>query len=215
MTAKQVTATQIRHDRVRNLRHPGQGGFSLVEMMIAMAIISILITTAVVTIDTEPDVDDVAHLLANKINEGVRQAIAGGPVDPQFILDTGMDGRTHMQITTDAAGNQFLLMGRLNEAIFTFLDTNQVYIPGGIEIVGYDFSAVTTPTGAGPSKLLGPTDIVTFYGRPDGSIFAMENFSFDRHPSTTLFLRSKKNPGDRARIVVLPLGGVPLVLSGW
>lgn len=215
MTAMPTITSQSRCNRARDLHHLGQQGFSLVEMMVAVTIVGILVTTAVATMDTEPDVEDVAHLLASKINEGVRQAIAGGPVDPDFIIATGMDGRIQMQITTDPAGNQYLLVGRLNELTFTFLDTSQVYIPNGVEIVGYDNAAVTTPTNNDPPQLLGPSDVVTFYARADGSVFAMDIFTGTRSPATTLFLRSRSNPGDKARVVVLPLGGVPLVLSGW
>jgi hypothetical protein len=43
----------------------------------------------------------------------------------------------------------------------------------------------------------------------------MDIFTGTRSPAVTMFLRSRNNSADRARLVVLPLGGVPLVLSGW
>ena len=82
-----------------------QGGFTLTEMMVVVAIIGVLVTMAIVYMRNRSRPIDVAIRIGDLVREGSRRAVALGPVRSNVAVALGTKARTQVTATaTTTAG---------------------------------------------------------------------------------------------------------------
>lgn len=181
-----------------------EAGFTLVELLVVVAIIGILAGLAAARVSDGKDIDQMAEQTGNSLREASRLAASAGPV-PAQVLTAGETAQVRLHIWGDApSGKQYV-------GIEKFVDPGGGYawsllstfvISGSQEIVGYRNSADINP-GSAPAVALGPGDQVTIDCNARGACAA-----------STIYLEDTKK-GRRMKVVTMPLHGAPQVMVGW
>lgn len=183
-----------------------QGGFSLIELIVVVAIIGILVTLSVTMLNAKPRAIDFGQDLSTRLGEASRKAVAAGPVRSDVALDQRSSARTHVLLNVLEKGGGTLVMERLEEEPLpshdaTWLELVTVNIPKGIIIAGTRSSADLT--GLGVETVASDGDEIEIRCYPDG-----------RCDGITIYLETTDHRR-QARVAVLPLGGTPVTFDRW
>jgi prepilin-type N-terminal cleavage/methylation domain-containing protein len=186
-------------------RASGQVGFTLIELMVVVAIVGIMVTAAVVNMSRGPTVEDQCRAIAARLREASRKAVAGGAVRDNVATATLQTARTRTRIFRDGTtGLQTVVVERVAEdpilPDFEWEELSRLGIDERIEIFGTSPAAEIDP-GVTPVPLIGEHTISCF---PNGACEPM-----------TLYLRSTGAQKKYGRVVVMPLNGSPLVFNQW
>ncbi len=191
-----------------------QAGLTLIELMVVVAIVGFLMVVAVVTMSSDPSVEDVSNQLSNFIGEAARKSVAGGAIDHDscgFPCD-GDFARTRVLINIGASGGGDAVLERYEEGNPpVWNEIGKRYLSSTVEIVGYRSSAALA-VGTGVETAVAGGDTIEIHCIPDGGCRLEPPAGSG---GLTIYLREKDNPSNEARLVLLPLRGVPMVLSGW
>jgi hypothetical protein len=180
--------------------------------MVVVAIIGVLSTLAVVTLNRGPSPGDVARRTAGVMREASRLAVASGPLLQAVVANNGTDARVLLQISSTTRTIETQL-ANVNVAVppANWQDVSTYYVPPGIELAGCAFTAAiddgTTPDVA--CDLATPI-VIEYYinGRCDGDLGTNGQQGF------TLYLQNEDGT-DRHRVVLLPLTGIATAFKSW
>ena len=206
-------------------------GLTLVELMVVVAIVGILLVTAVVTMRGGAGINEAAQDLSNRVREASRMAVSGGIVDESVTQDcTGpapctdsylgpAAARTRLQIAYDATNQiQMIHLDVRDESQAAGSEWRvvaQSAVRGEVAIVAYAKELVMTEAGSlpvGAVMLRNPTNpgaaktTVELFFMPDGSAA-----DADGDP-LTFFLSTTDSQVETMRVAVLPLQGRPFVM---
>jgi len=188
-------------------RRGGPRGFTLTELVVALAIVGVLVSLAIVYMKPQTRTIDVAGRVGDLVREANRRAVALGPVRAGVALNIGTKARTRVRGVTEGP-QPTLVLERLQEdqppaTTAVWVAVTQYTVVR--EVVGESWGA-----GVGShAALTRSTDWTAFEARcyPDGTC--------DPH---TLFFEAA-DPGSEseryARMSIMPIGGAIMTRRDW
>lgn len=184
-----------------------QAGVTLVELMIVVAIVAVLASTAVIAFKSDP-VGDGARLVNAVLQEARRTAIAGGPVRENVAEALGIKARARVEFSTENDANIVTLYELVEDplpaATASWEPISRAQLPRGVRIYAVANQA-NTLGGEAMGPALGAGRVTKdFY--PNGSSDAMTVYLGHRHD---------EDAGDKYRVFVLPLSGLPTTGKHW
>ncbi|MEZ4366444.1 MAG: prepilin-type N-terminal cleavage/methylation domain-containing protein [Kofleriaceae bacterium] len=193
---------------------PAQRGFTLIELMVVLAIIGIATGIGAVVMKKEIRTSDVADQIASLSREAARRAITGGRVreDVQLALVSGAARARLLVTSVSANGQRQVQVDVLEEAApgtpsGTWNAVSSFAIPKAVELVGITTAAVLTDLQ--PFTTIPATQSVELLFYPDGRAGGA---------GLTLYLRGNDTTPKRGRLsraVIMPIGGSATTFPVW
>jgi prepilin-type N-terminal cleavage/methylation domain-containing protein len=182
-------------------RRSTQPGFTLVELMVALALIGILASLAVSTSE-RPRPEDGAESYAAMVREAARVAVSRGALQAESVDALGSTARARVATSLQPSGRVRIAVEVLEEpdlptddlrwSVLSYVDVRK-----GIAIAGWTPRAVLAGGGAPATAQDEFVVGCDSAGLCDGATVYFEGY------------------GRQARVAVLPLGGQPIVERGW
>ena len=189
-------------------------GFTLVEMMVTVAIIGVLAGISTVMLRFPTSASDVCDQAGALMREAARKAVAGGRVRSDVALAIGSTARARFEVSAaDVNGGRTMSLQVLQEDPLPANTAQWLIVQSEtlpvklVTLAGTADSAVLTNGGAPQANTSASQTIdISFY--PDGRADAV-TFYFQTVNGSTSSI------GKFARAVVLPLGGAVTTFTSW
>jgi len=179
-------------------------GFTLVELMVVVAILGILTTIATVSVRSNTQPVDVASSLSNLVQKGSRTAVRLGAVREDVVAAEGGAKRRARIIASGTTHPLFTLEVLTEDAtpLWQVMATYQV---------------PTSVTADGFAGIVGDYTTVSASIAADWSTFVLDFEPTGASNSMTMFFSSQKGAtrDRKARLSVLPLGTATFVYKSW
>lgn len=185
-------------------RRAPAAGFTLIELMVVVAIITVITTLAVSATKTSAKPIDAASRFANLVGEASRVAVRGGPVRADVAVDEGSTRRTRIVGTVGSSPTG----ATIGFTIEVLVEDPVASTPRWDEV-----SSMTVPgsvTADDFALTVGDHASVTL--QSDWSTFVVSCFPNGSCSAASLFFSS---PAAHARVSVLPLGTATYVRKDW
>ena len=184
-------------------------GFTLIELMVVIAIVGVLAALAMVYMRPDQKPIDAANRMGDFMRETSRRAVALGPVRPSVAAALGTKARTRVRAIAPFTLQPTFVLERLQE------DPAPATSANWIEVERYtiDKAVIGESWGTGVAPKATVTGLTT-----DWTSFEVRCFPNGSCDSRTLFFEATtpKQPNERyARMSIMPLGGAILVREAW
>ncbi len=195
-----------------------EGGFTLTELMVVVAIIGVMVTMAIVYMRPQVRPIDVATRVGDLVHEGSRRAVALGPVRPDVATALGSKARTQILAAVSGTTVTFTLYRLLEAPVGTPSGT---WIPLESYAVHANVLAVKWAPGVGDKTLSGMSttwDTVTglvLQCKPDGTCDPRTLFFQNVIPGPDCQAATAPLNDQCAKISVMPLGGAITTRADW
>jgi prepilin-type N-terminal cleavage/methylation domain-containing protein len=160
-------------------------GFTLIELMVVIAIIGILAALAVSNLDARPRADDAAQVIAQMTHEAGREAVSRAAPSHLVVVQDGDVITASVEILVDGT---------------TWVEVGHRSVGHGPTIAGTSPRAELTD-GVAPDDPMG-TDPIVVECHPEGVCDGM-----------TFYLRG--HGAVQSRLAILPLGGETMIFTKW
>lgn len=180
-----------------------QRGFTMVEMMMVVAIIALLTTLAVVSLKPHSSAVDIGHQFRGLVDQASREAVRAGPIRPDVATTSGIRART--QIIAAPAGNAFYVQRLVEDpapaTTVTWETVDAFALP----------SYVTANAYASQVGAYGSVTPIT-----DWTTFSISCFPDGTCERKTVFFQSSTGSTStrQSRVAVLPVAAAQ-VIRGW
>ena len=174
-------------------------GFTLIEMMVVVAIISILISMVVLTINSKTQPIDVSTRIGDMVREAHRRAISSGMVRADVQVAAGC-GKARTKLTSDGTtySLNLLVEGTVGTCTWTLLDSYT--LPSAVTTNSYSLSV-----GAKASVTTSTT----------WSSFSVGCYASGLCDPGSLYFERSSGAARQSRLSVLPLGGAVYIRTDW
>lgn len=184
-------------------------GFTLVEVMIVVAILGVLVTLAVVFMRPRTTPHDAAHRFAGIVQEASRRAVKAGMVRPQVTVALGFRQRTRLTATASGSTVTFALEELFEDPApstsANWVTVQQQTVPA--RVVAHSYAM-----GVGSYATVSPAPTASW------STFTLNCFPNGTCDAATVFFEAAPGVGGagrQARVSVMPLGTATYVRPDW
>lgn len=185
-------------------RRDRQAAFTLVELMVVLAILGLLSTAVVVYMRPQRSALDCANVVADVLREASRKAVSLGPVPSDVVNNLGVTQRTRVIINGDFIQlSELRQVGQTANANWVQIRSVRVILPDRqVTMTGWKPAAQVNDGASGsPPAIDANLANLLIHCKPDGSCDAGTIYFAGPNATT-------------ARTVILPLGGATMVRRG-
>ena len=189
------------------MRRNRQRGFTMIEVMVVLAVVAILATMAVSYMKPKVKAIDTANRVGDLIREGSRRAVALGPVRANVALALGSKART--KIIASGTTQPTFTLQRLQEDTPASATTAT-----WVDVQSYTVDADVIGDSYGP----GTGSYASLTRSSTWSAFSSKCYPDGTCEAVTLFFKATTEATSEemyARLSLMPLGGAIMTRKDW
>lgn len=176
-------------------------GFSLIELMVVVAILGVLSVMVVIMVRTAAKPADVARRISGMVEQASRDAVRYGVVRTDVATTLGSKRRTRIR---GVAGPAFVLELLVEDPTPAWLELGRYEVPSSVTADGF-------------ANAVGTYSLLSSSLETSWTSFELSCFPNGSCTPATLFFSSTRGPSmeRQVRLSVLPLGAATYTINSW